>query len=324
MTTPILAESALGPLEKIGRGGQAVVFRAPGATLPNVRARLVFKRYHEDSLDGRRSAVAHSIGRLIDLRDTTRPGQLDAHATWPLAVVTEDGGPDSAVGILIRELPSTCYVDTVVYSGTKRSLWEVSKQLQAPADLANRGLPVLTAVERLTLLVRLARFAAFLHRCGIIIGDLSGRNVVLRRDASGALHPMLVDTDGYRLVGQGSHLPQGNTPDWEAPESLRAAQGLEKLKAAGRSDTSEGARLAAQANVQNLKSDVYKVALLVLRLFHEGTDHTLVRSSATGTAALHSLLGPRRSAIVAAGLDEDPTARPSMGELAVALSGSGA
>lgn len=321
LSTPILAMASLGPLEQLGRGGQAVVFRAPGASVPGVRGRLVFKRYHEDWLDGRRTAVAHSVGRLIAVRDTTPIGRLDTHSTWPVAVVSEDGGPESALGVLIRELPTTCYVDTVVFTGTRRSLWEISKQLQAPDDLARRGLPVLDPVQRLTLLARLAQFAAFLHRSGVIMGDLSGRNVVLRRDPAGGIHPMLVDTDGYRLVGQGSHFPQGNTPDWEAPESLRASERLDRLKAAGGSDSSEAVRLAAQANVQNQRSDVYKVALLALRLFHEGRDHTLIRTSATAGAALQGLVGARRSAVVDAGLDGDPARRPTMAELARALSG---
>jgi hypothetical protein len=322
MTAPVLAESSLGALEQIGRGGQGVVYRAPEAALPGVTGRLVFKRYHEEWLDGRQMAVAHSIGRLIDLRQAPGGRSLDTHATWPMGLVTADGNPGSAVGILLRELPSTCFVQTVLFTQTKRTLWEVSRQLQSPQDLAARGLPVLTDVELLTLVVRLARFAAFLHHAGVVIGDLSGRNVVLRRDAHGSVHPMLVDTDGCRLVGQGAHFPQGNTPDWEAPESLAASAALERLRSAGGGDTPEAARLAAQANVQNLSSDVYKVALLVLRLFHEGTDHTLIRSSQSATRRLRSLLGSQRAAVVTDGLDEAATARPSMGALARALAGT--
>lgn len=322
MSAPVVAESSLGTLEQIGRGGQGVVYRAPEAALPGVSGRLVFKRYHEDWLGGRQAAIAHSIGRLIDLRDAAGGRSLDAHSTWPLGVVTTDAEPGGAVGILLRELPSTCFVDTVLFTRTKRTLWEVSRQLQSPEDLTARGLPVLTDVELLTLVVRLARFAAFLHRAGVIIGDLSGRNVVLRRDPAGSVHPMLVDTDGCRLVGQGAHFPQGNTPDWEAPESLVASAALERLRAAGEGDTSEAARLAARANVQNLHSDVYKVSLLVLRLFHEGSDHTLVRSSTSAHERLRTLLGAPRTETVMAGLNEDPTARPSMGALALALAGA--
>ena len=72
--------------------------------------------------------------------------------------------------------------------------------------------PVLSTVQVLKLLLDLAETIEILHRYDIILGDISGRNLLWT--SSPELRVLLIDCDGFRVRGMGSVNYPKQTPDW--------------------------------------------------------------------------------------------------------------
>lgn len=168
-----------------------------------------------------------------------------------------------------------------------------------PWDLAG-ALLVAAAVAAVT---------ARLHDADAVHGDLSGRNVLVRRDPDAVWRVALIDLDGLGHPKLGAS-PIVGTPDYLAPELLRET-------------------LAGRAPRASARSEAFALAVLVHEILRAGA-HPFIRSdgeapvdilrrierdSASWRAARSPVVAERLSNTIRAafdrGLGSDPAARPT-------------
>ncbi len=197
--------------KKLGEGSQGVVYRAelPGRALPFTS--LIYKEF-----DRRTSVSGPALEVLTALRDGLTEAEravIDAYTVWP-AIVVEDGGRIS--GYLMQEIPPQ-YLQTIATSAGQDVIPREVQHLFVADAITQRNLgETPTRLERFALCREMAFALGFLHGRNVVFGDLSYKNAVY------CLRPtptvMLLDCDAVRVQGQGSAVPQLNSPGWTAPE----------------------------------------------------------------------------------------------------------
>ena len=95
----------------------------------------------------------------------------------------------------------------------------------------------------------------FVHKNGLVVGDLSARNGLYRLDERPSV--MLVDCDAIRVRGTMAAMAQLNSPDWDPPEKMLTQS-----------------------------SDRYKFGLFVLRCLSSGEQISTTRDPSRADAAL--------------------------------------
>ena len=278
--------------EQLGQGGQGTVYRVvrSGSGAVTVAAvtfgsgETVYKEYKAEVLPG---LDASALAALVNFLGTAEPGGTDARwlsdkTAWPSALV-DDGG--SVRGFLMGAVPDRFQFDymglTSAHVGAKR-LANLEYLLNDDAYVGSVGLSI-SDRDRVMLLIDLSWTLVRLHRMGIAVGDLSPKNLLFTTEPQPEC--FLIDCDAMRLGGA-SVLPQAETPDWRLPAGEEAA-------------TRAG--------------DVYKFALLAIRLFARD-------QSATDPAALDAL-SPELGALARESLATDPGGRPSPAQWAERLAG---
>ncbi|QFZ16992.1 hypothetical protein [Saccharothrix syringae] len=271
----VVGPDAVGPLGPLlGAGGQARVYHAPHAVLPDVPGPLVYKRYkpgHEPP-----HGLVGVVARRLRMDPATRQ-RLDRCAAWPVRAVEEGG---VVRGVLLPLIPDAYFADRVLPSGTPvRTLREVQHLFVDPARAVRLGMPAPSLAERVLVCRDLASAVHLLHRNDLVFGDLNAKNAVFRLDGRPCV--MLVDCDAVRVKGAAAVVRQLNAPDWEPPESV-----------------------LSQA------SDRYKLGLFVLRCLSPGPFASVARDPARLDAVLPGE-GPR---LLRAALGHVPGARTTARE----------
>ena len=178
------------------------------------------------------------------------------------------------------------------------------------------GLNRLTDEGRRRAALQILAYYAMLHGLGFVIGDISFSNIMLFVPESGQSERVnvgFIEVDTYRHVRRAGGMPQGTSPTFTVPE---ADTWLERSEHA----ESESERRYAQAKslLQTQASDVYKAALVVLRLF---SDEERFPTSIRCVRGDHHRERLRRvwseTAIRALedALEDDPAVRPTMDDL---------
>jgi hypothetical protein len=259
----------IGMTTEIARGGLGTI-REVKAGHPWAEPALVFKRFHQPArVDW---AV---LSQLVSWRLSLARAELnrvDRSLSWPLSVVISSDGP---VGFLMRRVPPEYQIRVRLPSGRERAVLREAQYLLGTSDRARRlGIQDADLETRLELLWELAETISFLHEHGVVIGDLSSRNVLWRSAPSGVV---LVDCDSMILGGVGSPHPPTTTVDWDD---------------------------SAQPDMPAASADVYKYALLVLRALartFQGRD----------PAAADRFLDSTAQMLLRRSLAADPGSRPS-------------
>lgn len=235
---------------------------------------VVYKEYDAAVLpDLDAAALAAHVDLLGELSADEGRWLCDKTA-WPAAVV-ERGG--HACGFLMRAVPDRFRFRFTFPSlpstttGTPR-LASLEYLLNDDDYVAGIGLAI-SERDRLLILADLAATLARLHRIGITVGDLSPKDLLFTTDPKPEC--FLIDGGAMRLWGI-SVLPQAEMPDWQI------SAGEEKATCA---------------------SDVYKLALLAVRLFARDP-------IATAPAAL-AVLSPALGDLARASLNPDRARRPT-------------
>lgn len=214
----VITVDELGPPGALlGSGGQAKVFELPALSLPDVRGRLVYKRYKKQP----DQAVVNGMRKTVALRARLYPepaklARLDAATAWPVRLVVDAGG--LVRGLVLPRIPDSFFHDVRVPSGAVvHGPREVQFLFIAPDRALRGGTPTPTPAQRLTICRDFAATLAFLHgELGVVFGDINARNAVFRLDAEPAV--MFVDCDAVRPTGDMAAVPQLNAPDWDPPE----------------------------------------------------------------------------------------------------------
>lgn len=265
---PELALADVGPRTPLARGGLGTV-DALERKLDADLGPLVLKHFHRPDEAGDTALRALTTWRR-DLAPADRR-RLDLVTTWPLAVVTDGGAP---VGFVMRRVPARYGLEVRLPSGRRAHALREAQYLFGSRPRAQRlGIDDVDLDGRRELVYEFAEAVAFLHARGIVIGDVSARNLLWCSSPSAV---MLVDCDAMHLPRIGSPHPPAFTVDWDDP---------------------------AQPLVPAASSDVYKLGLFVLR--------ALGRSFQSRDPALadDALDGMGRW-LLRASLDRDPSARP--------------
>ncbi len=241
MTWQGLAEdrSALGEMEHLSGGGQSTIYQLPSYSLHNMPGPYVYKEYHKHLGE----VSGHGLAGVIAVRESLDAKErqwLDSCAIWPLRVVVERG---AVTGVIMRLIPDEFFQQINLPSGRTARLPREAQVLLIARTLCEKlGWPYAEPRQRLQLCAQLSYTVAFLHRRGIVFGDISPRNVLFRLTPGTGM--TLVDCDAIRKVGTAAVVGQGNSPDWFPPEGPNAPL--------------------------SMRTDVYKLGLFILRVLSPG------------------------------------------------------
>jgi serine/threonine protein kinase len=259
----------------LGSGGQGTVHRVLNRKI-NSRWPVAYKEYNAAAQDLVDIDALTAMVELIPALSGSTAEWLCTMAAWPAALVERQG---RISGFLMRTAPDEYYFDYRGFDGAvTRKLATAEFLLNSDSYTCSIGLYV-NERERLRLLADLAAKLSRLHTLGIAVGDMSPKNLLFTSGSGPSC--FLIDCDTMRINGRGI-LPQAETPDWQIPA------GEEK---------------------GTPSSDVYKLALLAVRLF--ARDQT-----SRDPGVLPADAEPKLAELARAGLHGHPGDRPALGEWA--------
>jgi serine/threonine protein kinase len=242
MTGQMIERNQLGGLEKVGQGGQGVVYRAPKVST-KFAASMVYKEYKAPMLAQIDfSALAAMPALVEESLSYTEAERLISIAAWPCRIVEDRGGP---AGFVMPTIPERFFIPLTTVKGISSTTAEFQHLLNHQSVLDARGIEI-DDVQRYSLLREVASGLTFLHKHGVCVGDISPKNLFFSLTPHEAVY--FIDCDAMRLHGD-SALAQLQTPGWETP---------------------------AGEELATVYSDTYKLGLLALRLL--GGDQTITRS----------------------------------------------
>ncbi|HEX6352035.1 hypothetical protein [Actinophytocola sp.] len=218
---------------KIADGGQGRVFRL--ASPPGV----LLKLYHRGV-----TVLPEELGRLIDLPGDRRDLGV-APVAWPVGRVFDDG---RCVGSLVPEAPA----EFATSLAGRRRLLELQFLLY-PRRAMWADLVLPTDTERRGLAVAYVELFRVLHGNGVVVGDVSMRNLLWTLATGPAV--FAIDCDGFRLAGRPPAVRSVDTAGWTDP---------------------------ARPPEVTVDTDRYKLALVALRVLlgnHEVTPEDVCRGA---------------------------------------------
>ncbi|WP_327006838.1 hypothetical protein OHA72_05910 [Dactylosporangium sp. NBC_01737] len=273
----------LGPMQQIGKGAEGVVYELTAPSVPGLSGPLAYK----EALPGNHhDRVIRAMEHAVSIRDGMDPTDraiLDDFTTWPLAVVDDNG---KGVGALMPLIPKEFFVQTNPPGRAPgRVVFEFAFLCPSDSYINRMGIDRRAANDpmvRAALVGQLTYVIALLHKHDVVYGDLSLRNVAISANPP---RLRLLDCDpAAKLSNTARH--QLSTPFFTPPESPGASQ-------------------------QDLRSDVYKLALCVLRGLVNGRGVTQLMDP----QALRAVLDAEGVRLIKQALDPLPTNRPSAREL---------
>jgi hypothetical protein len=270
--------SELGNLDLIASGGQAHVYRVPQVHFDIADFPLACKMYKTRNLP----IPWIGLARLAHVREAADPkvrSLLDRYFTWPLRAVM-DG--NEAVGCVMPLIPDNFFhTFTLPNATTKRTPLELQHLLVAGDRNAKVGLMHANANQRLSICFETSRALNVLHSTGLVYGDINPRNLVFRLKPRPSI--MFVEGDALRRSGASAVLAQMQTPDWNAPDKVKA---------------------------QSEYTDRYKLGLLILRVLTPGAGSSTNRDP----SAADSVLNREGRKLLRRALDVDRDHRPAPDE----------
>jgi hypothetical protein len=268
--TDELARSQLGELgRQLGSGGQATVYLVPGLTLPDVYGSLVFKQYKGDQVS------PHGLRAIVGVRSRLSPEdqrRLDSIAAWPARVVRDAG---QICGVVMPLIADSFFQERTLPTGRRSTDPREVQNLFVDPEVAGRlGMPQLSMGERMAVCRDLAAALEFLHRHGVVFGDLNAKNELFRVRPEPMV--MFVDCDAVRIRGSAAVVRQLNAPDWNPPEGAVLTQA----------------------------TDLYKLGLFIIRTLSPGPQASVARDprrifdrlDQEGRTLLHAAVGEQASA----------------------------
>ena len=166
----------------------------------------------------------------------------------PLAVVTDKN--DESRGYVMRNFyPITNYKLTGV-EGQRTRLQDFKIFLNSVDERKRLGTPMLSMANYFDLVSDLLRLVSLIHATGLVIGDISHTNVLVQLPKGGRekARAILLDVDSFTIDGSSHPLGLQTSPLYRSPEET-----------------------LSDADRVGFSSDIYKIALLVIRLMSQLT-----------------------------------------------------
>jgi serine/threonine protein kinase len=184
----------------------------------------------------------------VHIRLSANDNYFYSRLARPLAVVT--GKNDESRGYVMRNFyPITNYKLTGV-EGKRTRLQDFRIFLNSVDERKRLGTPMLSMANYFDLVSDLLRLVSLIHATGLVIGDISHTNVLVQLPKGGRekARAILLDVDSFTIDGSSHPLGLQTSPLYRSPEET-----LSDVDRVG------------------LSSDIYKIALLVIRLMSQLT-----------------------------------------------------
>ena len=137
MTRQTIQRDKLGALNKIGQGGQGVVYRAPNAKTRFAES-MVYKEYKAQARSEIDFTALAAMPALVEESLTYKEAErLISIAAWPCAIVEDAGTP---TGFVMPAIPDQFFVAMTTAKGVSRTAAEFQHLLNHPTVLAARGI----------------------------------------------------------------------------------------------------------------------------------------------------------------------------------------
>lgn len=306
-------------VEKIKKGGQATVYKAPPGSLHmKISESVAIKKYSKKALLGNERAVEQYLKIMLDNRKDAPPdirGVIDQYIIWPRVIIYENG---EACGFAMNLIPDRFFVRYDDITGPQYAESNFDFILNDPEIRLRLGLPVLNAHGRVKITHDLLMITSQLHKYDIVIGDVSPNNILIYIDPQAQRNnrALFIDSDSFRKANHTHPLKQPHTPNWYPPESWAAMRLRLQLERAG-GNPNQIMRYRTIEFIQNKQTDVYKICLAVTRLFHDGAQRASVSESSAAYEKMSREIGEEFALYVYNGLSANPADRPSGHELYV-------
>lgn len=262
---------------QIGKGGFGIVYRVSVNQLARY-GRLVYKEYKSSVMHQIKPEILQKFVDFFERYGTKQQQWLLEKTAWPFESV-QNGGQFS--GYLMPEIPDSFYVSLRVGKSSKRVPATMEQLCQSTTALAKRGITISPA-QQLALLADFATILVLFHNAGIIIGDLSPKNVLFTLNPQPAV--FLVDCDSFIIHGKYAVEP-AETPGFEVPRGQRPT---------------------------TPQSDIYKFSLLALRVLAQDLGVSSGRS-------LPKTVDPALKRVIQRGISKTSNVRPTAKEFRDAL-----
>lgn len=225
---------------ELGAGGEGRVFEVPGL------GNLVYKEFFPSATS---IPDLQALERLISARESWSPDEqswMNERSVWPISSVLENG---RLKGLLMPRIPKLFYRSHGIKANPRVVLCEWNYLALRNRFGSNPNIfsdvPRPETFQVIELILDLSRTMSLLHAHDIVLGDVSGKNLLWTDRPS--FRVFAIDNDGFRFIGTGGIASPKQSPDWEDPVL------------AGRATTPE--------------SDIYKLGLAAFRaLWSAGTD----------------------------------------------------
>lgn len=195
-------------LEEIGQGGEAVVFRIRS------QPRRIFKEYRPKTLTSFDLAQLISIIDFPSSLDPDERSWLLQRTTWPEEVVVASG---NACGFVMSEIPDAFRRRHGLASNPRRvdCGWNyLAYRSEAHVAAMLSEIPSPSDQQIVELLLELARTIELLHRHHIVLGDISGNNLLWSIEPTELL---IIDCDSFRFEGTQGPSGHKESPGWMDP-----------------------------------------------------------------------------------------------------------
>ncbi|MDR2590322.1 MAG: hypothetical protein LBC71_04990 [Oscillospiraceae bacterium] len=300
--------------KKLGSGGTGKVYKIPHGAYP---IPIAIKRYSDKVLSENGAAIDSYLRSLIVFRKNMTDDirrKIDKFTVWPQRLVY-DYDTDEICGFTMHLIPEQFFTSINIAGEDEKKESNLDFVLHGAKFRKKYGLPLLSAKGRAKIVYDFLSTVSMLHNNDYILGDLSPKNLLIAVDKSNQSKNriLFIDTDSYRKRGSVHPLQQLHTPDWIPPECQKASVELSKLTP--NANPSLLSRLKVDMFIQNQYTDVYKVCLAIIRLYHDGDHASIITSSYSADKKLRTNISDEFANYILQGLSDLPKARPSINDL---------
>lgn len=215
-TEPLSALGNPSAFQELGKGGEGQVFAIPS------RPQVVYKQYLQTAAT---APGQGALQALIDLKATMSPSEqswLNERAVWPEMIVVDQG---RMRGFLMRKISSEYFRKQGVRLNPRTVLCEWNLLAMRDRYLRNPNIvstvPVIEPFDAFRLVIDLAKTVALLHKYRVIVGDMSGRNLLWTDNPTWRV--LIIDCDSLRVDGSAGVASPKQSPDWDDPHLNGAA-----------------------------------------------------------------------------------------------------
>lgn len=189
MNTAIDYQAIEPHLERLAAGGEGIVYRI--TNMPT----HVFKEYKQLQQTALNIDALHDLIAVPTRLGASDRQRLETRAAWPERVVVRNG---RVIGFVMRTIPDAFYRRHGIHHSPRRVLLDWNQLIYQsqvlPATMVSE-VPRLSHEQIITLLADLAETMALLHDQDLVIGDISGKNLIWRTEP---FEVLLIDCDSFR------------------------------------------------------------------------------------------------------------------------------